>query len=152
MSSIGRITDAIPTDIDLSDAEREAVIEIALLAIAADRTINDDELLALRRIAHKLGGARIADRAEASVDALLERGIVARDEAEARLRELASWLTTPGARAIAYKVAYALALADLASADQEFEFDLQLIDALGLSQELVDGYVAEVVSAVSPGS
>lgn len=150
MTSSGRITDAIPSDVALSDDEREAVLEIALLAVAADRTINDDELIALRRIAHKLGGTTAANRAEAEVDALVARGLVARDAVDARLHVLAARLKTPRASEIAYKVAAALALVDQDNADEEFEFDLQLIDALGLTQEAVDVLAAEVARALAP--
>ncbi len=148
MTSLDRIADAVRSDVALTDAEREAILGIALLSIAADHTVHDVEIAALRRIAHEIGGARVPDRAEAEVDALVSHGIGSREEADARLRELASWLTTPGSHAVAYRVAYALSLADRDAADQEFEFDLQLIDALGLTQADADGYAAEVTRRV----
>lgn len=150
MSSIGRIADVIPADLNLTVAEREAILEVALLSIAADRDINEDELLALRRIAHRLGGQQAAYRAESEVDALLARGLPDREQIDGHLRFVATKLTTDDAKHVAYKAAYALALSDLAAADEEFEFDLQLIDALGLSQDVVDALTGEVVTAIQP--
>ena len=138
---LDRVADAIPA-VPLTKAEREAVLGIALLSIAADHEVHERELTALRAVATKLGAA---DEAERELAALR---VVARDEADARLLELASWLTTPGSHVLAYKVAYAMSLADSDAADGEFEFDLQLIDALGLAQAQVDTSVAEVEQAL----
>lgn len=51
-------------------------------------------------------------------------------------------------RALAYRAAYALSLADEESSDGEFEFDLQLLDALDLSQAEADRLVGEVDGTV----
>lgn len=148
MSTPDRIAEAISSDVTLNDSEREAVLEIALLAISADRSIDDDERVALRSVAAALGGEAAAARAEADVDALIARGLIAREDADARLRELAPRFTSDGARAVAYKAALAMAMANRDDADEEFEFDLQLIDALDLSQETVDALATQVRSAL----
>jgi hypothetical protein len=162
MSSIETIANVIPADVSLSEQERRAVLEIAYLSIAADHNIHQDEETALRRIARKLssrgGAAKVevagADRSDgdAEVDRLLaEIGVrMARETADARLREVAAKLTTASAKALAYKAAYALSLSDLASSDEEFEFDLQLIDALSLSQDVVDELTDQVMQALQP--
>ncbi|MBX3189867.1 MAG: TerB family tellurite resistance protein [Labilithrix sp.] len=143
MPFVENVADAVPADVPLTDRERGAVLEIACLAVAADRRIHEHEVAAFRSIANKLGSS-------ADVDAILARfeGGVDRADADARLHELAGYLTTPAARGVAYKTAYALALADLASSDEEFEFDLQLIDALGLSQGEVDRMTEQVNAAI----
>lgn len=148
MSSIENIESAIPGDVDLSDAERQAVLEIAYLAVAADHSIHADEEKALRAIARKLD----AQRGSTEVDVLFRNiGVgLTRDTADERLRRAATGLTSQAARALAYKAAYAVSLADLASADEEFEFDLQLIDALGLPQSDVDRLTEEVQKALLP--
>lgn len=127
--------------------ERAAVIEIAFLAVSADRKIQRAEELALRAFARALSGAA----GEPTVDALFAGGIeLDREAADARLRAVAAVLTSAESRALAYQGAYAVALADLATDDEEFEFDLQLIDALGLEQSHVDALTRDVVAALYP--
>jgi hypothetical protein len=145
MSSIENIAQAVPSDVKLADAERKAVVEIAYLAVASDHDVNEQEEAALRSIAKKLGG-------EKDVDPIIKRmsGPIAREIADARLQELAKLLPAYEARVVAYKAAYAVALSDLASSDEEFEFDLQLIDALGLPQSEADRLAEEVMQAIQP--
>jgi hypothetical protein len=144
MASIDNIANAIPA-VTTNETERKAVIEIAYLAVASDHDVNEQEEKALRSIAKKLGGA-------GDVDAIIERlaGPIARETAEARLLELAKSLGSYEMRALAYKAAYAVALSDLASSDEEFEFDLQLIDALELPQSEADRMAEEVMHAIQP--
>ena len=84
-----------------------------------------------------------------TIATLLERTskLDGREGADARLHELGKTLERKEARRIAYKTAYALAVADLATSDEEFEFDLQLIDSLALSQDEADELAAEVMNA-----
>lgn len=145
MAYIETIANAVPANAALTDPERHAIVEIAYLAVAADHRVNVQEEAALRSIAQKLGAAKDVDR-------IIERLGSARDRttADARLRELAKSLASYEARAVAYKAAYAVALADLASSDEEFEFDLQLIDALQLPQSEVERLAEEVMVAIQP--
>lgn len=141
--------------IPISPAEAEAILEIAHLAVAADRKLSDDELRALDGI-----GGRIRSLAAKKFDpdallgdrelfAMIERfGDRDREEADARLRELGKTLS-PAARTLAYRVAYALSMCDLDAADAEFEFDLQLIDALELTDEQVGLLQAEVNATIA---
>jgi len=143
-----RITDKIFSKEDeasakLSKEERVAILEIAYLAVAADRHINE-EIVALRRIAKTLDGTAGIEQSERAIDGFVSDGSLDRARADARLRLLASNLTTHAAKRVAYKAAYALASSDADSADEEFEFDLQLIDALGLDQSEVDALVTEL--------
>lgn len=141
--------------ITISPAEAEAILEIAHLAVAADRKLSDDELRALDGIAGRVrslaakkfdANALLGDR---ELFAMIERfGDRDREEADARLRELGKALS-PAARTLAYRVAYALSMCDLDAADEEFEFDLQLIDALGLTDEQVGLLQAEVNATIA---
>ncbi len=127
--------------------ERDAILEVAFLAVAADRHINAAEEDALRALARALDPAR----AKANVGALLARGVDPdRDTADAHLLTVVGRLATDEARALAYQGAYAVAQADLDAADEEFEFDLQLIDALGLDQDTADQLAQQVVAALYP--
>lgn len=140
---IDNIADAIPNNTSLSDAERSAVLEIGLLCIASDGRVDPDEEKAFRAIGSKLG--------EKKLDAIMGKlhDNLTREEADARVLELAKVFGSDATKRIAYKVAYAMSLADLSAADEEFEFDLQLVDALGLSQDTVDQLVEEVNGALA---
>lgn len=136
----------IPETTTLTAAEADVVLEIAYLAIAADHKLADAEIDAFRGVMSKLAGAPVTERAlNEKLDALNAK--VERVDVDEHLRALGKDLS-PGARAIAYKVAHAIALADLDSSDAEFEFDLQLIDALELSGEQADALALEVESAM----
>lgn len=141
MISTARLAQAIPVDVALSSEERDAVLETALLAIASDGVIDASEAAAFLAIAERLGGngAPLLVRFE---------GGMTRGEADARLLEVAKQLSSPSSKALAYRAAYALSLADEASSDGEFEFDLQLLDALDLSQAEADGLARDVEAAV----
>ncbi len=75
-----------------------------------------------------------------------------RDDRTERLRTLADALSNEAARHCAYKVSVVTALADLASADEEFEFDLDVQDALRLEPEIADRLSAEVHEALIDAS
>jgi tellurite resistance protein len=142
MISTASLAKAIPIDVALTDEERSAVLETALLAIASDGVIDATEAAAFLAIAERLG----ADGAPLLVR--FESGLT-RDQADARLLEVAKHLGSPASRTLAYRTAYALSLADHEASDGEFEFDLQLLDALDLSQAEADRLVAEVDAAVA---
>jgi hypothetical protein len=106
----------------------------------------------MRRIAGRLrslaAGAfdESAQLSTRELDVLLDRFAGAQDRAAEgdRLRELGAKLPRPEHRALAYQLAYALSLVDLHASDPEFEFDLQLIDGLGLDQARAEELAAEV--------
>lgn len=141
MIPTARLAHAIPVDVALTPEERDAVLETALLAIASDGVIDATEAAAFIAIAERLGadGAPLLVRFEGGLE---------REQADARLLEVAKNLTSKGARLLAYRAAYALSLADEQASDGEFEFDLQLVDALGLSQADADRLAGEVDAAV----
>jgi len=136
-----RIAAAVPADVSLPAFERRAILEIALLAIAADQQITKEESAAFSAVAKRL---------DVEAAPLLEQYAgLTRDEADAKLLELAEALSTYEARTLAYRAAYALSLADDESSDEEFEFDLQLVDALELSQTDADRLIGEVGTAIN---
>lgn len=136
-----RVAAAVPANSSLPAFERRAILEIALLAIAADQQITEEESAAFHAVAKRL-----------DVDAapLIEQyhGLT-REQADAKLLELAEALSTYEARTLAYRAAYAMSLADDEASDEEFEFDLQLVDALELSQEEADRLIGEVATAIN---
>lgn len=141
MIPTARLAQAIPVDVMLTEDERDAVLETALLAIASDGVIDPTEAAAFIAIAERLGG-------EGAPMLVRFEGNMSRHQADARLLEVAKRLGSPHARTLAYRAAYALSLADEMASDGEFEFDLQLLDALGLSQDEADRVVGEVDAAV----
>ncbi|MBK6696157.1 MAG: hypothetical protein IPG50_28760 [Myxococcales bacterium] len=145
---------AVPEgSLSLSKAEADGILEIAFLAIAADRKLHDEELVAFRAVAGRLrqlsGSAAAPTVSDRDFELILERfgPDLDREVAEEHLRARGAELTRPEARKLAYKVAYALALCDLETSDEEFEFDLQLIDALALTTEEADALEDEVLDA-----
>lgn len=166
MATTVQVESVIPSDPDLvlTAGEREAILEVAYLAIAADRQLREEELVAFRAVAARLRDL-VGDPAEGptsrrplapaenrtlsdkELNAILDRFAdgIARSDADERLRVLSKSLTRAEASRVAYKVAYALALCDLDTSDEEFEFDLQLIDSLGLSHAEAKGLADEVM-------
>ena len=147
----------------LTPAEIDAIVEIAYLTIAADRRLEEEEIGAFRAVVERLRGAPIPDGAlDRVLDEMYARAERAREDgrsgladnersryADERLRLLASKMTTP-ARELAYRVAYAMGIADMESSDEEFEFDLQLVDALELSNDRTEELAAEVMDVLNP--
>jgi hypothetical protein len=130
-----------------------AVLEIAYLAIAADRALRDEELQAFRGIAERLRaragddaaiGDRELDRVLDGFSAGLEHTSI--DE---RARAVGARLTSAEARRLAYKLAYALSIVDLDASDAESDLDLALRDALGLSDDDAEQLAAEVDAALT---
>ena len=129
-------------------ADARGILEIACLACASDGKLADEELAALRVINGLLGAAS-ATEVGPLIDAALN--IPSRDERVERLRVVAGSLSSAVARECAYKVSVVTALSDLASADEEFEFDLDVQDALDLAPEIADRLTAEVHEALVVG-
>lgn len=144
----------------LTEEEAAAILEIAFLAIAADRKLSDEELEAFRAVAGRLRDlvAHSGDPSTpASAQVMSDREFelilesfsadLDRNVADERLRVLGAQLERPDVRALAYKIAYALALCDLNTSDEEFEFDLQLVEALELTHDATEALEDEVLAA-----
>jgi hypothetical protein len=127
------------------DARR--VLEIACLAVASDGKLADEELAAIRVFSTSLGAF---SRSELDALVLASLNLHSRDDRLERLRAAADALTTEGARHLAYKLSVVTALSDLASADEEFEFDLDVQDALKLDSDVAERLSGEVHEALMP--
>ena len=147
------IARVVPEKSGLPAPEVDAVVEIAYLTIAADRRLANEEVAAFHSVLERLRGAKVA---QAELDRVLDDMFNRADEARAdngyadeRLRVLAGKMTV-AARELAYKVSYAMGLADMDSSDEEFELDLQLQDALEISNERAESLADEVMAVLNP--
>jgi tellurite resistance protein len=139
----------------LSAAEQMAILEVAFLVTAADREMNREERQAIEQVAARLcEGSSEQPVGGAELDALLDRFSDQREREgqQARLEAIAAALPRPTMRALAYRVACAMAISDLDLHDREFELDLSLIDALGLPQATADELSADVHLALARSS
>lgn len=130
----------------------EAILEIAFLSIAADHKIDETEVAAFAHVADRLVGEGEAKLTDHDVNAWLDH-FTARLEAsnlQERINEVAASLTLEDARLAAYRISFFLGIVDLDASDREFEFDLELISALGLDQDAADRITAEVNEAITP--
>ncbi len=156
MSNADLIARVVPENVaKLSQSEVDAIVEIAYLTIAVDRRLETEEIEAFKGVVEKLRGVSVG-----SLDNLLDEMYARADAArggedgqsgyaDERLRALATKMSVP-ARELAYKVAYAMGLADMESSDEEFELDLQLVDALELSNERTEELAGEVMDVLNP--
>jgi hypothetical protein len=131
----------------LDDAEADAVLEIAYLSTVVDGHLSDEELDAFASLAARLRQKPTSGR---DLDQLLDRYAehVAHRDIDERLAEVAKTLTRPEARRTAYKVAFAMALSDLGTSDDEDAFGEALVDVLGLTVEDADELEGEVYAAL----
>lgn len=121
--------------------------KIACLVVAVDGKLAEEEVAALRVMSEELKGL-----GNARLDALIQSclNLPGREDRLEQLRATADSLTTEAARHLAYKLAVTTALADLASTDEEFEFDLDVQEALQLAPDVADRLSGEVHEAVTP--
>lgn len=130
------------------------IVEIACLAVASDGHIADEEIAAVRVLGAELCAAVAgAEKAVASENAIARlahecSALGSREAQVERLRAAAEALSSNAARALAYKVSVATAMSDLASTDEEFEFDIDVQDALGLGTDDAERLAREVNEAL----
>jgi hypothetical protein len=147
-----RVGSLVPaTGVHISGRERDMILEIAYLAIATDRKLSDPEIAGFAAVSTRLRGLvtpPLGEPADDDLDEQLSRFAQKHDAdaVQARLEVIATDLRQD-LRSLAYKVAYALSLCDLEASDEEFEFDLTLIDALELSNEEAQRLALEVEEA-----
>ncbi|MBL8740748.1 MAG: hypothetical protein JNK04_06635 [Myxococcales bacterium] len=132
----------------------EAILEIAYLTMAVDEELRDEEIDAFSVIAAAvLNNASNQRLDDAALRKWLERfsGDFDRDAIHGRLETAVKQLGADhDAKLAAYRVACLMALSDMDAADREFEFDLDLIASLGISQDEADRVLEEVNQAVAP--
>lgn len=130
----------------------DAIIEVAYLTMAVDQELRDEELNAFALICGELSGQAPEER---ELYKRLDKLGEALDRASIleRLEKTAAVLgDDKAAKLAAYRVASLMALADLDAADREFEFDLDLISTLGLTQDEADKVADEVNEALAAAS
>lgn len=123
-------------------ADAKRVVEVACLAVAADGHLAEEELHVIRVLCKELG---VDVRA---VDDVLALG--SRDDRLERLRATGAAFETDAAKRLAYKMTVLTSVADLAAQDEEFEFDLDVQDALGLDSAIADELANQVHEALTP--
>ncbi len=140
----------------LTADESSAILEVAYLATTADDDLAEEELIAFRGLAQGLRAlvapppVAPATVSDDELDAILD-GFAANIEhtdPQVRLTTLAGLLARPIAKETAYKVAFAMALCDLAENDEEADFDDELVAALGLSDDRADELASQVYEAI----
>jgi tellurite resistance protein len=130
----------------LSDAEKECVVEIALLMATANGDTSPEELESVADlVAHVRGKRPMPGQLGALLATIEKRGLGS--SVEERVRAIATSLTRPLARELAYKAAYAIRVADLESNPDEEDLSEILVDALGLS-DLAPDLESEVNEAL----
>lgn len=130
----------------LTRTEVEDLLAIGYLAMRADGRMTEDELDAFERASRVLLGedevpsklmARLAETFEASGSSGMLESVVAR-------------LARTEVRERAYKLAYAMSLSDLDTNDDEFLFEDELREALGIAEERAEALIDEVIEAIEP--
>jgi glutathione S-transferase len=139
---------------DLTPNEVDAILEAAYLATAADGELSPEEETAFRSVMARLhalvrGGSE-KPVFEGEFARAFEGYAVRSDRAarEERIKALRAHLARPLARDLAYKIAFAMSLCDLASTDGEQDLDDALIEAFGLSDDEADALAGEVYAAL----
>jgi hypothetical protein len=137
----------------LTAAEVQAILLVAFLATEADAKVSGEEESSFRNLAKALRALAPAGDpglANAKLDELIGKtaGDVDRTGRPAVLAKIASALATPLARELAYKVAIGMSLVDLEKSDEEDDFDSEVIQALGLSEEQADTLAGDVYAAL----
>jgi hypothetical protein len=137
-----------PAPISPADADR--IFEIAWLTVTADGNVADEEIQALRVVGgqiHALAGGPADEELSDDVIDEIEERAASLDSAEdvaARLQVLGKGLSSNAERHLAYKLARALMMSDLSVNDDEDAFMGDLLDALGISDDVAESLDAEV--------
>ena len=144
------VSKAVDKDVykNLSESERDAVLEIAYLAIAADGKLNEQEMEAFAQAMLVLYGPGASpQQIKRTVDKLVEVFESGEDDDEYLALQVKS-LNRPYARAQAYKLAYAMSMSDLYTNDDEFNFNQKLQKLLGLSENEAEDLADQVIESI----
>ena len=121
----------------LDAAERDSVLEIALLMATANGSTSPEELSSLADLVAHLEGARpLPGQLSTKLNAIEKRGIGG--TVEERVRAIAATLTRLLPRELAYKAAYAIRVSDLESNPAEEDLADLLIEVLALDDLSAD--------------
>lgn len=143
------IANLVPKNLTPSPEQADMVLELAYLATAVDGRLDDEELEAFKAIATRLLGKPTTN---ADLDKLLDRfgGNVDHEEINERVQKIAPTLGDD-LRAVAFKLAVGLSVADLDASGDETELQAVLAEALGFDQDKVDELTAEVYASLDAG-
>gem|GEM_PF-2524126 len=132
----------------LGPSDARAIVAIATLAADIDRQHGNAEVALLAPLT-----AELCARADISPSTLLSTSPIPSDDAErnARIRELTCQLTDPRSRALAYAVAYLVAVADFELAPIESMFLDQLRRALDLDNDRAAELAESAAETLTPG-
>jgi hypothetical protein len=140
-----RLSRALPASARVTELQLGIVIELAYLTIAADGVIAPAEVKAFQAVARAV--RRIAGLPPDNrwLRELLRdlRPSGPRASNVVRMRQLGIRLT-PVAKELAFRASMALSHADGVDADVEFEFELDLREALDLPSDDADRWASEV--------
>ena len=142
--NVERVLTTCQEDLDIE--EKDAILELAYLAIAADGKLMEAELEAFTDAMLLIyGDAVTAEQVSQLVTKLVKNFENDHDE---DMETFTAKLTRPCAKNQAYKLAYAMAMSDLDTNDSEFEFDQKLRRLLSLSDEEAEALTDQVVDAI----
>jgi hypothetical protein len=143
------LANLVPAGLVPSAEHADVLLELAYLTTAVDGRLDDDELLAYKEIAARLRNKPVTD---ADVDALLDRfgGNVEYAEITERVQKIAPTLPDE-LRAVAFKLAVGLSVADLDASGDESELQVVLAEAFGFDDARVDALTGEVYAGLDAG-
>lgn len=122
---------------ELDPAERDSVLEIALLMATANGSTSPEELSSLADLVAYLEGSRpLPGQLSTKMNAIEQRGIGG--TVEERVRAIAATLHRLLPRELAYKAAYAIRVSDLESNPDEEDLADLLIEVLALDDLAAD--------------
>ncbi len=144
-------------ELTLDPREARAILEIAYVAIATDHVLAAAEIEAFQAVASVLrdkavfsrrgrAGAEDVDLELIDAETFELIGRLARDVGRSRkaLADAARSLVRPEAKEAAYKVAFAMTLADFDTAAEEIELDDTLAELLGFDDDAAEKFENEV--------
>ena len=122
---------------ELDAAERDSVLEIALLMATANGSTSPEELSSLADLVAHLEGTRpLPGQLSTKMNAIEKRGLGG--TIEERVRAIAGTLKRDLPRELAYKAAYAIRVSDLESNPDEEDLADLLIEVLALEDVAAD--------------
>ena len=129
----------------LTREEADGVLELAHLTTAVDEAFTSEEIAAFDALVATLLGPKASGQA---VVRELERRRQ-EDGAEGRLAVVVKKLGRVEARELAYTISFALSMVDLATGDEESDFDAGVVKALGIGEERAQELASDVFNAVA---
>ncbi len=127
----------------LSAADAETIVALAQMSVDADGQEDADEIrmfFALGKVVYELAG--LTETPSPNFDDDTEDGY--------RIGALASKLSSPASRELAYAVSHLLTVVDIQIAPEEEEFLERLRDALGISDDRADELATQLGQAITP--